>query len=72
MSADTEELLRICQALPEDKRAEVTDFAQFLLDRQQDQAWERAIDDPRPRPKLDAFVRDALAEGSEPLDPDRL
>jgi hypothetical protein len=72
MSTQTEELVRLCEALPEDKRAEVADFARFLLDRQGDSAWERIIADPTPRPKLEAFVQAALAEGSEPLDPERL
>jgi hypothetical protein len=72
MSTQTEELIRICEALPDDKRAEVTDFAKFLLDRQGDERWEQIIAEPKPRPKLESFVREALAEGSEPLDPDRL
>ena len=72
MSIDTQELIRICEALPEEERAEVADFARFLLSRLEDDAWEQTISDPRPRPKLDGFVREALAEGSEPLDPDKL
>jgi hypothetical protein len=32
-----------------------------------DEQWERIIADPRPRPKLEAFVKEALSEGSEPL-----
>jgi len=35
MSADTEELLSICEQLPESKRIEVTDFARFLLAKDQ-------------------------------------
>lgn len=72
MSTDTQELIRICEQLPEDQRAEVTDFARFLLAKREDDAWERTINDPRPRPKLDEFVRQALTEGSEPLDPEKL
>ncbi|MCI0364376.1 MAG: DUF2281 domain-containing protein [Phycisphaerales bacterium] len=72
MSPDTQELIRICEQLPEDQRAEVADFARFLLARHEDEAWERTIADPRSRPKLDAFVREALAEGIEPLDVDSL
>jgi len=72
MSTDTQELIHICEQLPEDARAEVADFARFLLAKHDDAAWECTIADPRPRPKLDEFVRTALAEGSEPLDPDRL
>ena len=72
MSTDTKELIEICEQLPEPKRAEVADFARFLLAKGEDDAWERAVADPRPRARLDEFVRDALAEGSEPLDPDRM
>jgi hypothetical protein len=37
-----------------------------------DQRWERIIDDERPRPKLDAFIKKARGEGSESLDLDKL
>jgi hypothetical protein len=37
-----------------------------------DQRWEEIIDDERPRPKLDAFIERARAEGSDPLDLDKL
>ena len=72
MTADAQELLQICEQLPEAKRIEVTDFARFLLSREGDERWEQIIADPTPRPKLDEYVRAALAEGSEPLDPDKL
>ncbi len=72
MSAETEDLVRICDALPKEKRSEVADFARFLLARESDAAWDRTLDDPRGHPKLDAFVKKAIAEGSEPLDLDRL
>ena len=68
----TKELISICEQLPEEQRGEVADFARFLLAKQEDEAWEKSISDPRPRTKLDEFVRDALAEGSEPLDMDKL
>ena len=72
MSTETEELVRICESLPEGERAEVADFARFLLAKQQDKAWEKTISNPAGRPKLDEFVRAALAEGVEPLNPDDL
>jgi hypothetical protein len=73
MSTISQQLVRICEALPEDKRIELADFAQFLLDRQNDERWERIIDDPRPRPKLEAFMQASRAEGGEsPLDPEQL
>ena len=71
MSPRTQELIRICEALPENKRVEVADFAQFLLDRQDDERWERIIADEKPRPKLEAFMEASGAEGGEkPLDLD--
>jgi len=72
MSTETKELLEICTQLPEAKRIEVTDFARFLLAREQDERWEHIIADPKPRPKLEAFLKGSKAEGSEPLDTDRL
>ena len=39
---------------------------------QGDQRWEQIIDDERSRSKLDAFVEKARAEGSEPLDFNKL
>ena len=72
MTADAQELLHICEQLPEAKRVEVTDFARFLLAREGDTRWEEIIADPTPRPKLDAFLNTSRAEGSEPLDIERL
>ncbi|HZK79758.1 MAG TPA: hypothetical protein VFC46_01800 [Humisphaera sp.] len=73
MSSETEELIRICEALPEGKRAEVADFAKFLLERQEDERWEHIIADSSPRPKLEAFIEASRAEGGEePLDPDQM
>ncbi|HWN94969.1 MAG TPA: hypothetical protein VNT99_08045 [Methylomirabilota bacterium] len=72
MSNATEEIIRACAALPEDKQVEVADFARFLLARQDDDAWERRLADSKPRPKLEAFLRESAAEGDAPLDPTRL
>jgi len=66
------EIAELCEALPPDKREEVADFARFLLTRQNDARWESLIDDPQPRPRLDAFLRESAAEGTEPLDHRRL
>jgi len=33
MSTQTKELIEICEQLPEDQRAEVADFARFLLEK---------------------------------------
>ncbi len=72
MSTETQELIRICESLPEEKRAEVADFARFLLAREDDERWERLIAFGQRRPKLDAFLRQSAAEPSTPLDSDRL
>jgi len=73
MSDATAEIVRLCEALPPAKREEVADFAKFLLTQQDDERWEQIISDPRPLPKLEAFFRQAAAEGGEePLDLDRL
>ena len=72
MTADAQELLQICKRLREAERAEVTDFAPFLLARDGDAAWEATIADDRKRPKLNAFLAASRAEGSAPLDPERL
>jgi hypothetical protein len=72
MDADTQDLIGICERLPAAKRVEVVDFARFLLERAGDERWEQIIADPTPRPKLDEFIRAALADGSEPLDVDQL
>ena len=72
MSTETQELLRICEQLPEAKRLEVTDFARFLLARAGDECWEQIIASPTARPKLDAFLKESAQEPAEPLDLDRL
>ena len=76
MTSETAEIVRLCEALPEDKRMEVIDFARFLLGRTEhpaDLAWEARLAEPAWRPKLEAFVQESAAEGgNEPLDLKRL
>jgi hypothetical protein len=67
MSSVTAEIIQACEALPADKQLEIADFARFLLARQEDEAWESRIAYPKNRPRLDAFLRDAAAEGDELL-----
>lgn len=66
MSIETQEIVRICEALPEAKREEVADFARFLLARQDDEKWERTVADERPRPRLEAFLRESAEGGESP------
>ena len=72
MSTATEEIIQVCEALPPEKQSEVIDFARFLLAREDDERWERMIAESKPRPRLDAFLRESAAEGDEPLDLERL
>jgi hypothetical protein len=64
-------------SLPPEKQSAVLDFVLFMKQRagtalDGDAAWERLIEDPSPRSKLEAFLREAAAEGEEPLDLHRL
>ncbi len=72
MSTETQELIRLCEQLPESKRVEVADFARFLLAKQDDERWERLIASPDRRPKLEEYLRESAAEPESPLDPNRL
>ena len=75
MSTLTQEIVEICEALPEENVAEVVKFARALQQTGEtpvDAAWERIIA-AAPRPRLDEFMRLAFADGAEePLDPQRL
>jgi predicted outer membrane protein len=66
------EIAELCDALPPEKREEVADFARFLIARQQDEQWETLIANPKPRPRLDAFLSESAAEADEALDLNRL
>jgi hypothetical protein len=72
MSTDTQDLIRTYEQLPPAKRAEVADFALFLLARQADERWEQIVAEPTPRPKLEEFLKASKEQGSEALDVDRL
>ncbi|MFM8887510.1 MAG: hypothetical protein ACKOKC_14005 [Chthoniobacterales bacterium] len=72
VSTATLELVRICESLPVTKQAEVTDFARFLLERESDERWESIVAEGEPRPKFEAFLRDAASGEAAPLDPNRL
>lgn len=61
------EIVELCEALPPEKRAEVADFARFLLSRQENDRWEAIIDDPAPHPRLEEFLRESATEGDEAL-----
>ncbi len=72
MSGATAEIIQVCEALPEEKRSEVVDFARFLLSQLDEHRWEELISDSKPRPKLEDFLKASASEGDEPLDLSRL
>ena len=76
MSKLTEEIIEICEHLPEGKVAAIADFARALQrgdESPADAAWERILAENRHRPKLDAFISAAVAESeSQSLDGSRL
>ena len=37
-----------------------------------DERWDELLNDPKPRPKLEAFLRESADEGESPLDSNRL
>ncbi len=69
-------------SLPPEKQSAVLDFVLFVKERsaqataagesEGDAAWERIIADPRPRPKLEAYLKSIEHEETEPMDFDRL
>ncbi len=72
MSTVTAELVSVVEELPPEKQAAVADFARFLLARQGDEAWERILDMPKRRPRLEAFLQESASEADEPLNLGRL
>ncbi len=66
------EIIKELPKLSEAERRAILEKLRELL-QMNDDRWEEIINDPRPLPKLEAFFRNAAAEGGEePLDPDRL
>ena len=86
MKSAVAEITRISHELPPRKKAQLLDFARALQTgrtlspvarpKTGDKEWERIIDDPTPRPKLAAKLKQLerlAAEGKdEPMDWDRL
>lgn len=68
MSVEAVEFIEIFEALPVEKKIEVTDFARFLFERSEDEQWEKIVNDDKPRIKLEAFARASEEEGSERFD----
>jgi hypothetical protein len=65
------EIIKELPKLTEAERQAVIDKLRELA-QVDDDRWEEIINDPTPRPKLRVFIERAIAEGSEPLDLNRL
>ena len=64
----------IINELPKLSEAERQSILEKLRELAQvdDDRWEEVINEPTPRPKLRAFIEQATAQGSEPLDLNRM
>ena len=77
MANVTEELVKICGDLPEEQVGWLLKYARALQEddfgSDGDKEWDRIVNDPQPRPKLEKFIEEAKAEGgAEPLDYEKL
>ena len=65
------EIIKELPKLSDTERLAVLDKLRELA-QLDDERWEELLNDPKPRPKLKAFLRQSAAEGESPLDPRRL
>ena len=76
MTQVAEETAKLADSLPPEKARALLEYARYLADKADEEAWEGKFDDPRYRAKFDSMLKDAdreIAEGrTEPLDPKRL
>ena len=62
------EFIEIFEALPVEKKIEVTDFARFLFEKSEDNRWEQIINGEKARIKLEEYARICEEEDAEPLE----
>lgn len=72
MSVEAVEFIELFEALPVEKKIEVTDFARFLFEKSEDNRWEQIINGEKARIKLEEYARNCEEEDSEPLDLEKL
>jgi hypothetical protein len=76
MTKLAEEAARIVEMLPEDKAQALLEYARYLIEKADEEAWERRFTDPKYSPKLTAMMQEVeqeIAAGqTEQLDPNRL
>jgi hypothetical protein len=70
------EAARLVDLLPQEKAKAVLDYAHYLVEKADEEEWERKWADPRYQPKLSGLMaeveREIAAGQDEPLDPQRL
>ncbi len=72
MSVEAVEFIEIFEALPVDKKIEVTDFARFLFEKSEENRWQQIINGEKARIKLEKYARICEEEHSEPLDLEKM
>ena len=71
LTVSASEIIQELPKLSDAERQAVLDKLRELA-QVDDDRWEEIINEPTPRPKLHVFMEKARAEGSEPLDLDKL
>ena len=72
MSVEAVEFIEIFEALPVEKKIEVTDFARFLFEKSEDNRWEKIINGEKARIKLEEYARICEEEDAEPLELEKM
>ena len=71
LAVSASEIIKELPNLSEEERRAILDKLRELA-QVDDDRWEEIIKDPVPRPKLQTFIEQATAEGSEPIDLNRM
>ena len=72
MSVEAVEFIEIFEALPVEKKIEVTDFARFLFEKSEDNRWEQIINGEKVRINLEEYARICEEEDAEPLELEKM
>ena len=72
MSVEAVEFIEIFEALPVEKKIEVTDFARFLFEKSEDNRWDQIINGEKARIKLEEYARICEEEDAEPLELEKM
>lgn len=76
MTKLAKETAAVVENLPDEKAQEVLDFAHYLAEKADEEAWDRQFSDPRYEKKLreagEAALRDLKEGRTTSLDPDKL